>query len=1031
MSNLLSAPRPHLPGPGRPPAVAALAVILFFSGACALLYELVWTRLLTLSLGSTALAVSAVLASFMGGLAIGSFWAGRFLDRRPAAALPLYAGLEALIGIFALASPLLLAALQQGYVALSHHWGGQYAIMTAVRFVLSAGLLAFPTACMGATLPAVLTYVLPELRRVGLKVGVLYGLNTLGGVLGAFATGFVLIPLLGVGLTLNAAAALNLALAGAVVLGRRFAWFTRRPETVSSARPAGPDQEPGHGAARAPRADGGLVLLGAGLVGFCSLAFEVLWLRVLHLTFGSSVYAMATLLTAFLAGLGLGSLLIARILDRRGASLGLLGWIEVGVAVSALALVPVLGKFPLLFAPLYRYFYQGFLSFQFVIFAVSFLVLLLPSTLMGAAFPVLCQLHIQRTGSAGRGVGTVYALNTLGAILGSLGATLVLIPLLGSRTSLLAVSALNLGLGAWALAQGEAARSWKRWLPAAAGALVLLAVAGFAPWNPLELTAGVYTTNFVHALQQRKVREVLAGSELVFFREGISSTISVRKDRYSDTLALQVNGKTDASNAADKTTQYLVGYLPFFWQSAVERVCVIGLGSGMTLAAALEGGPGEVDCVELEAGVVQASAWFRKYNRDCLRDPRVHLIRGDGRNYLLAASRPYDVIISEPSNPWITGIANLFTLDHYRLIRQRLRPGGMIVQWFHIYTMSLQDVRIALRTFCEVFPEAHLWWIPQTGDVILLARKDRPLRYDYRIFRDLLAHHPQVKMDLAQFGIRTTGDIFSCFALGPARLREFCRGAPLNTDDRPRIEFSAPKHLYEREDKLMNTQEFMRHLESIFAWLDDFQVSRPHRYQIYTELADAYATQESYTALAELAARITREYPGEAAGFYYQGLCEAQAGHLLTAEGDLDRALRMKRAGRQSHYRLGPLDPERGENRRYQVYLEKKIRAESSTWKSHYQLALTYARERRYRRALRELDAAEALGGRTREMYYYRGLIRYFLQDWPAAERDLSRAAELDPADQDVRLLLHEIRGAGTRAVPKPAATAEARESSP
>lgn len=965
-----------------------LGALVTGSGACGLVYEAVWNRLLSLTLGSTALAAAAVLAGFMGGLALGAWLAGRLLDRRQGAALPLYALAELGIGGYALASPVLFQTVTAVYVRLYPHLSGHPAVPFAVTFLLATLLLFVPTALMGATLPAVVSAVAPRGEDAGVPLGLFYGLNTLGGVAGAFATGFLLIPALGVRATLTAAAGLNLTVAAAALWVWRRGAAAAEPGADGGAAPTAPLPP---GSLDVPgRSAGAFLLIAAAVSGFSALACEVIWLRLLHLTFGSSVYAFSTLLTSFLAGLGLGALAFAAWTRRSAVTFAGFGVLALALGATVFLLLPVLGRLPLVFPFLYRTFYRGFGSFQFVVFAISFLCLLVPTTLMGVSFPYLAQLYVRRTGRTGSGLGTVYALNTLGSILGALLATFWLVPGPGSRSGTWVCGAVYAGLGVWAVWVHAPWPRVRRMLTAGAAVLLTAVSAAAFPWDPRALTAGFYTTNGVHSLEGKAPRDLLAATRLVFFREGLTATVTVH--RSGDELSLRLNGKADASTSGDRTTQLLLGALPFLWTDRMQDVLVIGLGSGMSAGAALQGGARSVDCVELESAVGEAARWFRAFNHDCLDDPRLRLIIGDGRNYLLASPRTYDVIVSEPSNPWIAGVSNLFTLEQYRQVHRRLKPGGWVVQWFQVYSVSSEDLRSTVRTFREVFPQAHLWWVPRTGDVLLLARKDGPLRYDHAVLRRQLAAHPVLRADLESCGLRTAGDLFGCFALGEWGLEALGRGAPLNTDDRPRLEFSAPRFLYRFDARARNLEILQRAAEAIFPWLDGFEAGTVNFERTYLELAEAYLSQESYVALRELAVRMQELFPRTSAGYYYLGRCQVQDGDLDGAEDSFSHALRLKREERAAEPAPAAAGGPQGA-------------------RTAFALALTYARAGDYDRARQQLERILSQGGRTAEVYYTLGLIHYFREERVLARAALQESLRLDPDQPRARLLLDDLEG--------------------
>lgn len=786
----------HSPRVRRPSLVSVSVVVCFFlSGAAGLVYEVVWMRMLGLVFGHTVFAVTTVLAAFMSGLALGAFLFGRLIDRR-GRPLQVYGFLEAGIGAWALLVPLLLTQVQIVYVALSRSLKLSSFALSLAQFALVFLILLVPTTLMGASLPVLAKFFVNRPESLGRKVGDLYALNTLGAVLGAVLAGFLLLPAIGVRATTGLAVAANLAIgAWALVLAGR----VREPGETSAPVPPLLVERPSPGA---PSGESiplmtWLVLAGTGLSGAAAMVYEVAWTRALSLMIGSSTYAFSAMLTTFLTGLALGSFLFARIWGRRRVDGTLFGALEVAIGLVALALTPAFERLPdLVLAILARMTPSagGALLAQ---FASSFLVMIIPTTIIGAAFPCAVQICAGALTRLGRDVGRVYSANTVGTIAGALLAGFLLVPSLGARASLVVAAAVNTAVGLTVLAAAGPARPlWRR---AALVPLALLFAAGvvFLPaWDPRVMAGGVsiYVGKFISAPDPAAVfREVTAARQLLYYREGINSTVAV--ERTERMTALRVDGKVDASNGIDMATQLMLGHLPVLLHPRPERVLVIGLGSGVTAGAVAQHPVvREIDVVELEPAVVEASSFFLEENRHVLRDPRVRLVVGDGRNYILAGEGRYDVISSEPSNPWMAGVANLFSREFYRLARERLADDGIMIQWVHGYSLFPSDLKMIVKTFRQSFPHATLWRTLR-GDYLLVGARS-PLRIDYALLERRIAASARVREDLASIWVASPLDVLTLFFLDETDLGGFAHGASENSDDRPLLEFRAPLALY-------------------------------------------------------------------------------------------------------------------------------------------------------------------------------------------------------------------------------------------
>ncbi len=742
----------------------ALFLLLFLlSGACGLIYEIVWTRLFTIVIGNTVFSVSAVLTAFMAGLALGSKLSGHILDRRPIPLVRTYALLEGGIGVYNILLPFLLKAADPLFGALYASAYRSPVELGLIRLAISFALLIVPATLMGATLPILIRLFVENIERVGDHTGRVYAANTFGGALGAAGAGFILIPRLGVTFALYSAAVLNLAIA--VVA------FTV-PGTRSTPQPA------------ARRFTGPNIILAAMfLSGAAALIDEVGWTRVLGLVTGPTTYAFTLMLCATITGLAIGAVIGSQLTKRHAGQITSLAWIEIFVAFASLALVPAFGRLPLWIGTLVKRYSDSFTTVQTLEFLIFFGLMLIPTGLLGMTFPIAAKLYAKSDALLGTEVSSIYSFNTVGGIVGSLAAGFVLIPRIGSQNTLLAASALSA-----TAAVLLAATSGRRTLPALCALLIVPAIFLIPRWKPELMSSGVYKYAPYYA-SNIDLETVLTSGDLLYFKEGATTTVSVRKFRGNTSLA--IDGKVDATDAGDMLTQKLLAHIPLLLSKAARNVAIIGLGSGVTAGAALQYPIERLDVVEISPEVVDASRFFLHVSHNPLNDPRTELIVGDGRNHLRYAPRNYDVIISEPSNPWMSGMASLFSREFFHEARLKLTPFGIHCQWFHGYNTSLDDLRTIVATFRAEFPHAMLWTLTEYD--FLLLGSTSPLEIDM----DVLQHNfERVAKDLHEVNVQDLYSIVSLASLRDEELDAFARGAVLNTDTSPVLEFRAPRFIY-------------------------------------------------------------------------------------------------------------------------------------------------------------------------------------------------------------------------------------------
>jgi spermidine synthase len=767
-----------------------LVFVLFFaSGAAGLVYQLLWLRQLTLIFGATAYATSAILSTFMGGLALGSYWAGRRADLWSNPPLATYGKLELGIAAYAVAIPWLL---DRAAVVLELAWklgaDRHFALLAIIKFTAIAILILPATTMMGATLPVVSRVAAEASRGSGARVGALYAMNTLGAVVGTVTAAFLALPALGMRRTLAANIALN-AVVGIVAwtAGRRFAAAdAASPGTADQAVPARPASR--------------TLVFGFAASGCAAMVLEVAWTRGLALVLGSSVYAYASMLTAFLLGLAAGAGSAAHFLKRRPNADSRVTVAAVFVAAGLLSFVAAhtIQVLPRWFAEIYFRLSPSPEGWWLAQLAMALCVMFPTTYALGWVFPLVLDAVGGGRRRVASSVGGIYAANTAGTIVGAVCGGFLLIPLLGIGTTLLGVAVGLLLLGAAIFSSSGTSAAWHRrtWAVACVG-LALVCVAFRPVWDVLAMNSGVYTNiQGIDASQgwDEFRRQFRTGSELVFARDGLAASIVVARQVKVDNMYLAVNGRVDASSREDLETQILLGHLPLLFHPAPRDVLIVGLGTGITAGSAATHPVERVRVVEVEGAMIEAARLFERYNHAVLDDPRVTVSINDARNELQFNPASYDVIVSEPSNPWMTVAANLFTEDFFRLGRSRLRPGGVFGQWIQTYSLTPETLRSVLAGFHRAFPHVLVFEALNGIDLIVIG-SDRPLVLD----TDALERRSSalwVRADLARVGVGSAFDLAGMLQTGGQALDDLVRRTEVNTDDNGLVEFAAPKTLY-------------------------------------------------------------------------------------------------------------------------------------------------------------------------------------------------------------------------------------------
>ncbi|HWE25124.1 MAG TPA: fused MFS/spermidine synthase [Myxococcales bacterium] len=730
----------------------AIPALFFASGGAGLVYEVIWSRLLKDLFGVTAHAVAAVLASYLLGLALGSWLLGPAADRARNP-LRVYGLLEIGVALSALATSFLLPHLEPIHAWAATRLAPDSAALAGIRLALAAAVVVPPTLLMGATLPAMTRASVKSVAELGREVGLLYAVNTAGAVAGCALAGFALIGVLGVHPTLWLAVLTNLTVGGIALVIR-----------LEPALPA-------PAASSAPR-DSFWILLAIAVSGIASLALEVIWTRVLILVVGTSTYAFVTMLTAFLIGIALGSALV-RIFDPRIRDpRRLFGYVQLGIAAATLLSIPLFASLVIRGQRWMFELEQDWPALFAAQFGLAFAVMLVPTTLMGMTFPLASRVAVRAVDSLGRELGRLYGANTLGNIAGAILGGFFLIPAFGLQRAVALVALLNLATAAWAIL--PRARSLLRSIPVA---IVLVSSAAFLiAWTPRPFSS----------------MEESEDDSVLYYREGLENTVKViQRGADARQRVMLVDGvRIGQSSTGLDQKQQVLAHLPFLLRPAnpPRKVLSIGLGTGILMGEVARHGIDAGVCVELSPEVVEGARYFDSFNASVLDDRRVRIVVDDGINFLARSAERWDAIISDgKSRHGHVGNARFYSVDFYQSARQHLTPGGAMVQWVPLDQAS-GELRTIARSFSRVFPHFYLW-VAQNS--VFMTGQVEPLSLDLSQAQRLL-DAPETA-DLRRYGWRSASELASLLIVDAEAARPWLEVEnTVNSLEQPMLEFYSP-----------------------------------------------------------------------------------------------------------------------------------------------------------------------------------------------------------------------------------------------
>lgn len=777
---------------------SAYALILgsfFFSGVAGLLYQVVWTRYLALFLGHTSYAVVAVLAAFMGGLALGNAWLGAVADRvrRP---LLFYAGLELGIGVFAIGFPFYYDRIHDLFLTLVRSLHPTGLLRLGLQFGFAGITILLPTVLMGATLPALTKFVTRSLSQLRGRVAALYAINSSGAVVGTVAADWWWIPSLGLELTLYLGALMSLG------IGLLSLVISRASDEGAEAPPA---EVPSASDERFTPAELRLAMIGIGLSGFVAMVYEIAWTRLLGLALGASTHAYSLMLATFISGIAAGGWIIAR-WRRQANTLVAFGLAELALAATLFASIWFYDLLPLWFVQLGNLLARGrpgaYTLYELCQALICFAVMFLPALCLGTTLPLASRVATAALSVTGRSVGKVFAVNTIGTVLGAVLGGLVFLPYFGLAHTFAIGIALNALIGTAILVQRYPGSRLVWIAPALVLVVSFLGASSLEPRWRRAFSFGMWRGGVAPPTVQA-YRDIVDRLNLKYHRDGAGSTVAVIADQLSngrEQLSLTVNGKTDATSVGDMSTQVLTGQIPMMLSPGATDALVVGIGSGVTVGAILcHQAVTNVDVVEISPEVSEvARTFFGPVNNHALDDPRVHLAVEDAKTFLRATPNRYDVIVTEPSNPWMAGVAAVFSHEYYQDCAARLKPGGIVAQWLQVYETNDRIVDMVVNTFSSVFPYVGVWQAG-AGDLLLvgsLTPRKPDLSSFERSFND-----PVVRGDLARVGVQnlTTLLMQELIPHGDAAyLPEAEPETPVHSDFKPVLEYEAQRAFFQR-----------------------------------------------------------------------------------------------------------------------------------------------------------------------------------------------------------------------------------------
>lgn len=846
----------------------------FLSGIAGLIYESLWARYLSLIFGHTAYANALVLATFMGGLALGSFLLGKLADKA-SDRLYLYAWVEIGIAVLCIATPNFFGYSKDFYLSVVRGFNLSATSVVILKFLIGAIIMLPPTILMGGTFPILNKFFIRSISNRGNVIARLYYINSFGAVVGSLLAGFFLIRMAGLAFSVNIAALINFGVGlTALTIAKMRTADASKGQTAS----ADPDDiaEPEDKEEVYPASVLMISLTAIFLSGFAAMLYEIVWIRFLSIILGSSTYSFSLMLAAFIAGITIGSYIISKKMPRAGRTFMAFGLCEIGIGLSLLLALPFYEKLPYLFVRLSWLFArkpENFIFYEFSQFLSLFIVMLLPTILLGMSFPLVCKIASSRYKFLGRSIGNVMAINTVGNVFGALATGLFLMQFMGLKRVFELGVIVNLLIGIVVIFKDNVLPTQKKVFAAALCCAAFFGYALMMPnWDKNSFSAQIFRHAISPSQYRERVSYLKANSKVLFYEDGLNDSVLVTKDLMSDNIFLFTNGKADASTGIDMSTQILLADIPLILKPDSKDVFVIGWGSGVTCGSALQHPIRRLDVAEISSSVIRADRFFREVNHNAMKDPRLHLYVEDAKTLLERTDKKYDIIISEPSNPWIKGIAGLFSIEYFKCCKDHLNEDGIMVQWLQAYESDDNTFEMIVRTLRTVFPEVSIW-NAGANDVLLIG-SNKKIEPDIKKSSERIAL-ASVREDIARVKVNDLFTFFSMQIVSGDGVRNLIDlEGPVNSDYFPVLEYQAPVNLFTGVS--VNTTGFIDNIDErrgaldksglfLAAYLNNKKVASDEYRHMYNFIVNNKISY-NMTLASALAEKWHAEYPSDNEG---------------------------------------------------------------------------------------------------------------------------------------------------------------------
>ena len=935
-------------------------VFFFISGAACLVYGIAWTRMFTLVFGNTTLAVSTVLSAFMAGLALGSYYFGKLIDKKENP-LKFFAAFEIGIGIIAFFIPLFIHFSNYFYSLKYDIFGLNYFILSFAGFFISFLIMLIPTAMMGGTLPVLSKYFIRKKTDLGSKVGVLYSINTFGAVIGCFLAGFYMISTFGVNASVYLFAVINVLIGISIwIMSRKevIEESALKEEVISTSELKNLETKN----IEHTRTIEKVVLYGFALSGFCALAYGVLWTRILIYVITASVYAFSIMLTIFLFGLALGGYIGGKLSDRFDG-IKLFSIIEILIGFIALGTVYLLSDFLDIHNKLADVLGEdGWYKWNIIRFVETGFILFIPTLLMGSIFPIVGKVWTGNIKKVGSSIGKVYSFNIIGSLLGLVIAGFIIVPFLGIPKGIMVIAFINIIIGTTVFYLIPTIKLQIK-VPITA---ILLALIVTQPFY-------IKKDEFLSLLNRFE-----EGSELIYFKEGISGTVTVHSypEYYFEGKRIAIDGTNVAGTEFMlRTTQKLQGHLPLLIHGNAKKVMQIGFGSGETSNAVLLHNVDRLDMVELSEDVLKTTEiYFSDMNKGVIKDKRLNPIMMDGKNYAILTKEKFDVVINYPKYPTAGACASLYTKDHFLTLSRKLNENGVVSTWVPL-DLATDDFRMILKTFQSVFPYSYFWNVSNSTNKhgILIGMKNR-LGLDYNHFVEMMGDE-KIKEDLGEVNLSNPVALLDGFLLNEEDIKVLTRYAAVNTDNKPLLEFSQGILLTNRiENEMENISGIFKHRKIILPYLVNVGSDEDDKNRIMAELEK-----------------------------YSEASIHVIAGHLSDIEGipgirsqEYYEALKINPDDLNAKYLLEEIEKE-------EINWKKKIEADSLNPTNYSELALYYLKENKLENSIYYLEKAMKLDPNDSDPYIGLGVVYMHLGEKDKALNMFNKAIAIDPKSSELR----------------------------